>query len=184
MTSHLNIITVVGARHRGDHVFSENNEYHLEAEPTNPFDPGALKVMLGETHVAYVSRATQCNADTDRVYRVHEKERSYCNMCSIQVEHANIAENSNSVESDNSVESTNSVKNRVIQDIRSLCGMSISDAEQTVDLLQNLSREFRDNPGTRMSVTLLFREIVESILDDGNNMRDKGGKRMRCESSV
>lgn len=88
------------------------------------------------------------------------------------------------IESDNIAENANSVKERVIQDIQSLCGMSISDAEQTVDLLQDPSREFRDNPGTRMSATLLFREIVESILDDGNNMRDKGGKRMRCESSV
>ena len=64
------MITAVGMRFRGSHVFRRNNLYALEPEPTNPYDANAIKVMLGNEHVAYVSRDTQHAADTSREYKI------------------------------------------------------------------------------------------------------------------
>jgi hypothetical protein len=47
---------VVGMRFHGDHTFSENDEIKLEKEDDNAFDNKAIKVLVGDKKVAYVSK--------------------------------------------------------------------------------------------------------------------------------
>ncbi len=63
-------IVAVGMRFRGNHIFRNTNSYTLEREPTNPYDPDAIKIMHGSTHVAYVSRDSQYKANIRKVYKL------------------------------------------------------------------------------------------------------------------
>ena len=49
-------VIAVGMRFRGSHVFSPDDNLHLEKEPDNKYDSNAVKVMLGTQHVAYIRR--------------------------------------------------------------------------------------------------------------------------------
>ena len=55
-------VTVVGMKYRNrkrdgpPHRFSKDKTYTLLREPTNEFDPNAIKLMCHDDHVAYVCR--------------------------------------------------------------------------------------------------------------------------------
>ena len=63
-------IVAVGMRFRGNHIFRPDNDYKLLREPNNPYDPNAIKIMLGARHVAYVARNSQYMANLKKVYKL------------------------------------------------------------------------------------------------------------------
>ena len=63
-------IVAVGMRYRGNHIFRPDNDYKLLREPTNSYDPNAIKIMFGARHVAYVARDSQYMADLNKVYKL------------------------------------------------------------------------------------------------------------------
>tara|TARA_Y100000389_G_scaffold25743_1_gene22257 strand:+ start:168 stop:674 length:507 start_codon:yes stop_codon:yes gene_type:complete len=76
-------ITAVGMRFRGYHSFLPENIYQLEADPTNPHDSNAIKIMHNGTHVAFVARTTQSRAEIGRDYTMRTPEtrsRDYCDL--------------------------------------------------------------------------------------------------------
>jgi hypothetical protein len=46
----------VGMRYYGDHIFTMDDDIHLEKEDDNPHDSNAIKVMVDGVHKAYVSK--------------------------------------------------------------------------------------------------------------------------------
>lgn len=48
--------TAVGMRFRGGHVFTKDDNIKFELEPDNNYDPNAIKIMVNNKHVAYVSK--------------------------------------------------------------------------------------------------------------------------------
>lgn len=52
--------TVVGMRFLDNkHVFKTSDDLWLQPDDNNPYDPSAVRVMIGDKHVAYVTR-TDC----------------------------------------------------------------------------------------------------------------------------
>ena len=62
----------VGMKFRGHHRFSSRDNISLQADPCNPVDPNAIKVLVGKSHVAFVSgkHAPALHAFLPKVTRV------------------------------------------------------------------------------------------------------------------
>lgn len=45
----------VGMKFRGGHTFSSSDNISLQADPYNAYDPNAIKVLVGKSHIAFVS---------------------------------------------------------------------------------------------------------------------------------
>ena len=49
-------VTVVGMKFRGGHIFSARDTISFIPDPHNVYDPNAIKVMVAQRHVAFVSK--------------------------------------------------------------------------------------------------------------------------------
>ena len=83
----MSFITAVGMKYRGHHSFRPGNIYQLEADPTNPYDSNAIKIMYKGRHVAFVARNTQSRAEIGRDYTMQHPDafsRDYCDLEVVQ----------------------------------------------------------------------------------------------------
>ena len=87
-------VTVVGMKFRGGHIFSARDTISFIPDPHNVYDPNAIKVMVAQRHVAFVSKnnAYELHSCLSKVTGVEFKKnivkRDNITACALKVVYA------------------------------------------------------------------------------------------------